>query len=78
MTKVTAASGFHSKDDEISYKLWEVATAITAMCIRSGKAGSWSGLDKTTTRRTKLELRCMLIFCQEQADTWFLGWANLE
>lgn len=41
------ASGSISIDTENWYKLWEVATAITAMCIRSGKAGSWSGLGKT-------------------------------
>lgn len=65
MTKITAASDFHSKDDETSYKLWEVATAITAMCIRSGKAGSWRGLGKMKILCSNFGYRWMLIFYQE-------------
>ena len=28
------------------YEIWETAVAITAMCIRQGKGGSWVGLGK--------------------------------
>ena len=44
--KVRFDSSLHTIDSGTWYKSWEVATAITAMCIRSGKAGSWSGLGK--------------------------------
>ena len=38
-TKIRAANGFESKDNETSHKVCEVAIAVTRMCIRRGKVG---------------------------------------
>ena len=28
------------------YQIWEAAAAVTAMCVRQGKGGTWEGLGK--------------------------------
>lgn len=56
MFKFRFASDVDTRDKESWFRFWEVLGAITAMCIRNGKAGSWSGLGKTNTSPMNFEV----------------------
>ena len=51
------------------YKIWEAAVAITAICVRKGKAGYWEGVGKSTISLRIFVKFPVLILCQGETGT---------
>lgn len=59
------------------FAIWETAVAITAMCIRQGKGGSWEGLGKFGTFSPRvLGFAWLMSYYQEKLKALLYRWAK--